>query len=330
MAKEKEKPEVDVFKNSVIKELTRIEAVGDTTAEKLYEGGYYSLIEIGAASPSTLSDRTCIAIDSASKIVANAMKIIDVGSFETGNERLKTEIALPRLTTGAEVLDSLLGGGLYPGIITEMAAPNGAGKTQLGFTIAVMATRPLLEGGLDTDVIFIDTENTFRAGRIFMIAEARGYDPEATLDRIHVITAPSSAHQILSMNAARKLSAELGGVKLIIVDSVIANFRSEFTGRGTLADRQQLMGKHLSELATFASNNNAVVYVTNQVAARPDAFFGDPNNPTGGNIMGHDNANRLYMRPGKQGKRVIKLTKAPDMPVGECVVQLSDKGVEDA
>lgn len=330
MTKEKEKEKPDEFKKSVMDEFKNIEGVGVVSAEKLYEGGYYSLIDVGAASPSMLSDRTSIAVESASKIVANAMKIADLGKFMNGNERLVVEQERPKLSTGVESLDTLLGGGLYPGIITEMAAENGVGKTQLGFTLAVMATRPIVEGGLDSHVIFIDTENTYRSGRIYMIAEARGYDPQETLDKIHVISAPSSSHQILVMNDVRKLSAELGGVKLIIVDSVIANFRSEFTGRGTLAERQQLLGKHLSDLSTFSTNNDAVVYVTNQVSARPDAFFGDPNNPTGGNIMGHDNANRLWMRKGKQLKRVIKLVKSPDRPVGECVVELSDKGVEDA
>ena len=38
--KEKEKEVPDEFKKAIIKEFNKIEGVGDTTAEKLYLGGY--------------------------------------------------------------------------------------------------------------------------------------------------------------------------------------------------------------------------------------------------------------------------------------------------
>lgn len=329
MSKINTEEEMSEFRANVLKEFQGIEAVGPATAEKLFEGGFYSILDIGASSPSNLSDRTSIGIESASKLIANAMKIADLGEFSTGIELYEKEKGINKLSTGAEALDNLLGGGLVPGNITEMSAPNGIGKTQLGYTLSVMATRPIEEGGLDTDVIFIDTENTYKPGRMYMIAEARGYDPVATLSRIHVIQANNSAHQVLIMEKVKRLSAELGGVKLLIVDSVISHFRSEFIGRGTLAERQGQLGMHLNDLLGFAKANNSVVYVTNQVQSKPDAFFGDPNVATGGNIMGHFNAYRLYMRRGKAGKRVVRLNKAPDRPEGECVVELTARGIED-
>jgi len=63
---------------------------------------------------------------------------------------------------------------------------------------------------------------------------------------------------------------------LLIVDSATAHFRSEYVGRGTLADRQQKINKHLHDTLRFGDLNNAVVMITNQVQVRPDAFFGDP------------------------------------------------------
>lgn len=329
MSKAKTEEEMSEFKANILKEFQMIEAVGPATAEKLFEGGFYSILDIGASSPSNLSDRTAIGIESAGKLIANAMKIADLGEFNTGIELYEKEKDINRLSTGSEALDNLLGGGLVPGNITEMSAPNGIGKTQLGYTLSVMATRPIEEGGLDTDVIFIDTENTYKPGRMYMIAEARGYDPVETLGRVHVIQANNSAHQVLIMEKVRRLSAELGGVKLLIVDSVISHFRSEFIGRGTLAERQGQLGTHLNDLLGFAKSNDAVVYVTNQVQSKPDAFFGDPNTATGGNIMGHFNAYRLYMRKGKVPKRVVRLNKAPDRPEGECVIELTAKGIDD-
>jgi len=40
-------------------------------------------------------------------------------------------------------------------------------------------------------------------------------------------------------------------VRLLIVDSVTAHFRAEYVGRGTLADRQQNLNKHLHDLMRF-------------------------------------------------------------------------------
>ena len=62
----------------------------------------------------------------------------------------------------------------------------------------------------------------------------------------------------------------------MIVDSLTAHFRAEYVGRGALAERQQSLNKHLHDLLRFADINNAVIAVTNQVSAKPDAFFGDP------------------------------------------------------
>lgn len=36
--------------------------------------------------------------------------------------------------------------------------------------------------------------------------------------------------------------------KLLIVDSIMANFRVDFSGRGELADRQQKLGQMMSQL----------------------------------------------------------------------------------
>ena len=86
----------------------------------------------------------------------------------------------------------------------------------------------------------------------------------------------------------------------------------------------------MSELKAFANNNDACVLVSNQVAARPDAFFGDPNNVVGGNVVGHASAYIIKVRKGRQGKRVFGLIKSPDYPSGECVAMVNEKGVTDA
>jgi DNA repair protein RadA len=118
-------------------------------------------------------------------------------------------------------------------------------------------------------------------------------------------------------------------VRVIIVDSLTAHFRAEFVGRGTLAERQQKLNKHMHTLAKLADVYNVCVYVTNQVMSKPDQFFGDPTEAIGGHVVAHNSTFRIYLRRGKKGTRVAKLIDAPNLPDAEAVFMIDEKGVMD-
>ena len=101
-------------------------------------------------------------------------------------------------------------------------------------------------------------------------------------------------------------------------------------GRGTLADRQQKLNKHMHVLSKLAAMYNICIYVTNQVMAKPDTFFGDPTTAIGGNIVGHNSTFRIYLRKGKKGTRVAKLVDAPALPDGEAVFMVTEEGLREA
>ena len=318
------------------KEIKRIEdlpGVGPSTAEKLREAGYDSLEAIAVASPIELKEIGGINEATAIKIIEAARNAVNIGTFMRADEYAKKREQISKLTTGSKNLDKLLGGGLETQAITEFFGEFGSGKTQVAHTIAVMAQLPREEGGLHGSVIWIDTENTFRPERIKQIAEARGLDPDEVLKRIYVSRAFNSNHQMILVDKAEDIIKELKDtdypVKLIIVDSLMAHFRSEYVGRGTLAERQQKLSKHLADLHRLADLYDIVVYVTNQVQAKPDAFFGDPTRPIGGHILAHSATFRVYLRKGKQGKRVARLIDSPYLPEGEAIFQIIDAGVTD-
>jgi DNA repair protein RadA len=179
----------------------------------------------------------------------------------------------------------------------------------------------------------IDTENTFRPERISQMAEGVGMDAEEVLKNVHVARAYNSNHQILLVSTASELAEQLKDtdrpVKLLIIDSLTAHFRAEYVGRGTLADRQQKLNRHLHDLMRFADLNNAVVMVTNQVLAKPDAFFGDPTRPIGGHILGHTATFRIYLRRSKGEKRIARLVDSPYLPEGEAVFSVMTEGIKD-
>jgi len=83
-------------------------------------------------------------------------------------------------------------------------------------------------------------------------------------------------------------------------------------------------------LAKLADMYNLAIYVTNQVMAKPDMFFGDPTEAIGGNIVAHNSTYRVYLRRGKKGTRVAKLVDAPDLADNECIFQVTEKAIVDA
>ena len=118
-------------------------------------------------------------------------------------------------------------------------------------------------------------------------------------------------------------------IKMVVVDSLTSHFRSEYIGRGMLADRQQKLNRHLKELKQLADVNNALVFMTNQVHSKPDAMWGDPTKPVGGHVLAHASTFRIYLRKAKAGRRIARLVDSPNLPDGECVFQVTEDGLCD-
>ncbi len=308
--------------------LEDLTGVGPTTAEKLREAGYTDLMELAVASPGDIAEAAEIGTAIAMKIIAEARRAADVGSFELGTALLDRRKKLGRISTNAKSLDELLGGGVETQAITELAGEFGTGKTQIAHQLAVNVQLPHDQGGLTGEVVYIDTESTFRPERIVDMAKGAGLDPDVALGHIHVARAFNSNHQMLLVTKAQELARERP-IRLVVVDSLTSHFRSEYAGRGELAPRQQLLNKHLHELLRFGDTYNAAIVVTNQVSARPDILFGDPTRPIGGNIVAHAATYRLYLRKSKPPKRIARLIDSPNLPEGEAVYSLTTEGIRE-
>lgn len=302
--------------------------VGAATAEKLREAGYTDILSIAVAAPRELAGVAELGESTASKIIQSARKKADVGKFETGNALLEKRAKVGHLTTGSKTLDELLGGGFETQSITELFGEFGSSKTQIAHQLCVTVQMPIDQGGLNGHAFFIDTENTFRPERIAQMAEAYDLDTNKVLEKIHVARAYNSSHQMLLVEKVSELSKEFPA-RLLIVDSLTAHFRAEYVGRGVLADRQQKLNKHMHDLLRWGDINNGVLCVTNQVSAKPDAFFGDPTRPIGGHIVGHTATFRIYLRKSKGPKRIARLIDSPHLPEGEAVFSVLDKGIRD-
>jgi DNA repair protein RadA len=252
----------------------------------------------------------------------------NIGGFVSGVALLERRREVQKLSSMVQSIDDLLSGGFETQALVEVYGEFGSGKTQIGHQLAVNCTMPVEQGGLDGDVFYIDTEDTFRPERITQMARGHGLDPEEVLERIHVARAYNSAHQMLLAEEIKRMSRGTN-VKMIIVDSLTSHFRAEFVGRGMLASRQQKLNKHLKDLKQLADVNNALVLVTNQVQSKPDAMWGDPTKPIGGHVLAHASTFRLYLRKAKGGRRIARLVDSPNLPDGECVYQVCEEGLRD-
>lgn len=291
MAKDKgEKEEKEEAK------ITDVPGIGPGIAAKLEAAGVYDLMGLAVMSPSTLAEMAGIGEAVARKAIQAARSMMKLG-FMSGVEFAKKRESIENITTGSANLDNLLGGkGIETGSITEAYGAFGSGKTQLALSLAVNVQLPKEQKGAEGKAVYIDTEGTFRPERIRQIAEAMNAVPEKVLKNILVARAFNSDHQILLLDKITEMIKDGEPIKLVVIDSLTAHFRAEFTGRGQLADRQQKLNRYLHNLMRIAEQHNLAVFVTNQVMSNPAIMFGDPTTAIGGNILGHASTYRMYLR----------------------------------
>jgi len=313
--------------------ITDIPGIGPAMAAKLQEADYHTLESISVANANELSAAAEIGVSTAMKIIKAARDLCGP-DFKTGYELYEQRLKLKRITTGSENLNDLLGGGIETASVTEVYGAYRSGKTQIAHQLSVNIQLSPENGGLNEDeadppfAVYIDTENTFRPERIAQMAESHGLDPEVILGRVLCAKAYNSDHQMLLVQQINELITK-HRIVLVLVDSVMSHFRAEYAGRGTLANRQQKLNKHLHDLQKLADANNIAILMTNQVMARPDAFFGDPTTYAGGNIMAHVAQTRLYLRKGKGEQRICRLVDSPNLPEGEAVFAVKTEGIRD-
>lgn len=119
---------------------------------------------------------------------------------------------------------------------------------------------------------------------------------------------------------------------VIIVDSLTALFRADFSGRGQLAARQQTLQQFLNRLMKLSCDFNVAAFITNQVVADPGGamFVGDIKKPIGGHVVAHASTTRLYLRKGRGEQRICKIYDSPCLPESEAMYALGPDGVVDA
>jgi DNA repair protein RadA len=315
---------------------------------KLKRAGIQSVTDLAVSTPVELiagdyADNSPIEadIETVFQLVTKAKKaLMDFGvldkEFCSAEQILEKRSQLVRFTTGSKDLDTFLKGGIESQALTEIIGEFGSGKSQLCHTLCVTAnTNAQTNGaaqklvGKINPIIFVDTENTFRPERVHQIAEARGLDHEEIMKKIFVCRIHSSAQlEAVIKNLGKYI--EQYEVKLVIIDSIISLHRAEYSGRETLAERQQRLNIMLHKLVRLAEIYNVAVVYTNQVQSQPGVPFGtvDPTRAAGGNIIAHASTYRIFLRKAGRNRNAIMLD-SPHHAYGQVKFAIGESGVQD-
>ena len=166
---------------------------------------------------------------------------------------------IPRLITGLEDFDDMLGGGLPKGRIVELFGPESAGKTTLAYFLCSKV--PL--------ALFVDAEGTFDEERASLFGIKK--------DQL-VVNRPSYGEEAVDM-ICEFVEAN---VPLIIVDSVPCLFPKKVTendiGKDAISPIPRLLSQQLfPKLIPLLRRSETIVVFINQVRDTIQSFgWSDP------------------------------------------------------
>jgi DNA repair protein RAD51 len=306
------------------------QGINQSEINKLIDAGFNTVESVSYSTKKTLLAVKGLSEPKVDKILEACARICHIG-FEPSNIFLQKRLNLTYLTTGSKDLDTLLGGGIESGSITEMFGEFRTGKTQLCHTLCVTCQLPKENGGGAGKALFIDTEGTFRPEKLKSIANRFGLDGDDVVSNVLYARAYNSDQQNKLLLQACALMAE-SKFALLIVDSATALYRTDYSGRGELSARQMSLAKFLRNLQKIADEHQVAVVITNQVVAQVDgSSFGGQNDkkPIGGHIMAHACQTRLYLRKGMKENRICKIYDSPCLPEAEATYAITEAGIDD-
>jgi RecA/RadA recombinase len=310
-------------------DLEKVKGINARQIKLLQESGISTAEALAMSPGGIVADIDGLGDKTAKKLIWNARNALGMTEFVSA-ESIDENVEY--ITTGSSELNKILGGGFQTGKLTEVYGPFKSGKTALASTISVTCQLPIKNGGLDSSVAYIDTENTFSKEKIKRIARRFGLNPKAVLSRIYHARIYSSDHQSQMIQKAETL-CKTRGARLIIVDSLMALMRTEYVGIGKLAVRQGVLNSMIHGLSRIAETYNCAVLLTNQVATKMMGMY-SANDAIGGNIVAHGCHFRVHFKTkgfssNSSLKRRAVIVDAPDLPPNECEFFITSAGIAD-
>jgi RecA/RadA recombinase len=310
-------------------DLDLVKGINSRQIKLLQENGISTAEALAMSPHSTVSTIDGLGDKTAKKLIWNARNALGMTDFTPA---AKIDDHVEYITTGSAELNRILGGGFQTGKLTEVYGPFKSGKTALAHTISVTVQLPVKKGGVNGAVAYIDTENTFSKEKIMRIAKRFGLNPKDVLSKIFHARIYSSDHQEQMIQKAEAL-CKTRGVRLIVIDSLMALLRAEYIGIGKLAPRQAVLNNMIHGLSRIAETYNCAILLTNQVATKMMGMF-SADDAIGGNIVAHGCHFRIMFKTkgfssNNSLKRRAVIVDAPDLPPEEAEFYITGTGVAD-
>jgi len=207
------------------------------------------------------------------------------------------------------IIDTLLGGGVEKGVITNFYGPAGSGKTNL----ALLFSLSCLENGY---IAYVDTENGFSTERFFQIGGEK-----KDLKKILYINPKNFTEQTKIIQKLRKES-----IKLIVVDSLVALYRLEID-KENFTEINRELAKQLQILSIIAREKRIPVIITNQVYSVNSSEI----ELSGRDIVKYWSKCLVELKRVDNNRRVAILRKHRSLPEGKKVeFEITSSGIEKA
>ncbi|KAJ4733132.1 Dna repair protein xrcc3-like protein [Rhynchospora pubera] len=183
---------------------------------------------------------------------------------------LRSLLPHSKLSLGCPILSRLLSGGLPVGTLTEISGESATGKSQLCLQLLLSSLLPPCLGGLAASSLLILPSLLPFSSLLKRLSRLPSPLHPSPLDHIFVASAHSPDHLMMLLYQADRLFHKspslMPPLRLIVVDSIAAIFRSEFDNNfGDLKARTGMFFRVAAKLKEQASRFGAVAVVTNQV-----------------------------------------------------------------
>ncbi len=200
-------------------------------------------------------------------------------------------------------IDSLIGGGIEKGVITQFYGPPGSGKTNITLNLLVQNAKNGKNG------VFVDTEGGLSIERVKQIS---GTDFNELASNIIVFEPSTFIEQDNVLRRIEKMVESGDPVELIILDSAVALYRVR---DGDTSQINLELGRQMGLLTRLARKHDIAVVITNQVYA---SFEGEGMvEPVGGTILKYRSKIMVELERGDvNGERYAILKRHRSRPEG--------------
>jgi len=177
-----------------------------------------------------------------------------------------------RLTLGCQVLDGFLRGGILRQGITEVTGESSSGKTQFCLQLCLTVQLPEERGGLGGGAVYISTEDVFPSKRLHQLTQyfVKNHASHSAAklnfgDNIFIEHAADVDDLKNIIYHRLPVLLNRGPIKLVIIDSIAALFRVEYSF-GETSKRAKVLRSFGAQLHRLSHQCGIPVVCVNQVS----------------------------------------------------------------